>query len=219
VITILFWNLAKRPVALAHLACLGRTHSVDVFLLAECPADLGPTIVSLNALNQGAFREEFKERPKVRAITRLKSAEFVHRLTIPGMAVWSILAPSLSPPEILLAGIHLPSKFGGASDTDQFSIAKEVAEELSRFEDRRRHRNTIVVGDFNMQPYDQGMTSVGALHGVMTKKLARLPDRIHRERPRPCFYNPMWGFFGDISPGPAGSYFWDSSQLHNTHWT
>jgi len=62
------------------------------------------------------------------------------------------------------------------------------------------------------------MTSVTGMHGLMTRKLAEMPDRTHLGLPRRRFYNPMWGLFGDRTPGPAGTHYWRSSVLHNPHW-
>ncbi len=159
-------------------------------------------------------------KAKVRALTRLGQKEFIHRFSSLNreMAVWSIATSKLRSTEVLLAGVHLPSKSGGAKDTDQASIAREVVEELNDVEDRHNHRSTVVVGDFNMHPYDAGMTSVTSFHGLMTKDLAGLPDRLHRRQPRRRFYNPMWGLFGDRTPGPSGSYYWRASVLHNPYW-
>lgn len=219
-LTICFWNIDKGTEVLSHLVCLAQTHAPDVFILAECPMDLELTIRELNNIRTWTFREEAKAEAKVRALTRLGKTDFIHKLSTLGreMAVWSVRAPKLDPPEALLAGVHLLSKAGGNSEGDQLSIAMEVGKELVDIEDEHDHRNTVVIGDFNMQPYDPGMTLVTAFHGLMTKALAQKPDREHRDQPRPRFYNPMWGLFGDRTPGPAGSYYWHSSALHNTHW-
>jgi exonuclease III len=220
VITIIFWNINKRPDILDHIECLGQTHLVDVFILSECPKNVKPALRALNVLGVGTYREEVSAKAKVRALTRLPAGDFIHRFTSIGreMAVWSVSAPKLTPDEVLIAGVHLPSKAGGIKDTDQDSVVGEVIEELGDVEDIHRHRNTVFVGDFNMHPYDPGMTSVTRVHGLMTRKLAELPDRVHRRQQRRRFYNPMWGLFGDRTPGPAGSYYWRSSALHNPHW-
>jgi len=180
-----------------------------------------PALRDLNQLGIGSFCEEVKGKVKVRAFTRLGTVDFSHQFTSLGreMSLWTLRAPKMKPPEILLAGVHLPSKIGGSDDTDQITIAKEVIEELYDQEDFFNHRNTAMVGDFNMNPYDRGMTSVTGVHGLMTETLARLPDRNHRRRFRRRFYNPMWGLFGDRTPGPAGTYRWRSSVLHNPHWS
>jgi hypothetical protein len=220
-LTVAFWNVRKKPDVLSHLSCLAKNLGVDVFLLAEAPHDLTPALPALNGLGAGAYAEADNAGCKVRALTRLPPPEFVHRLTgIAGdVAVWSVRAPAMTPvPEVLLAGVHLPSKFGGMSEASQAVVACEVVREINELEDARNHRNTAVVGDFNMHPYDEGMTSAAAFHGLMTARLAGLPDREYRGRPCRRLYNPMWGLLGDRTPGPAGTYRWASSVPHNTHW-
>jgi hypothetical protein len=200
--------------------CLGREHSVDILLFAESPDDLGPALTGLNTLRRGIYREAGKEQPKVRVLTRLGPPEFDHIFTTIGgeTAIWSVRAPKMTPPEVLLATTHLPAKAGGHMDAGQAKDAGDVAAELAGFEDKRNHRNTIFVGDFNMNPYDPGMTLVTGMHGLMTVRLAHMADRRYRNRRYRRFYNPMWGLFGDRTRGPAGTYFWRSRQPQNTHW-
>lgn len=219
-VTFLFWNIAKKSDMLTHVACLGRTHSIDVFLLAESPPNLSPAIDRLNALRRGVYEEAGKARPKVRLLTRLRPPEIHHVLTTLGgeTAVWSIGAPKLREKEVLLAVTHLTSKVGGQIDANQAIEASQVASELANLEDKRNHCNTVCVGDFNMNPYDPGMTHVGGFYGLMTEELAQKGDRLHHKRRCRRFYNPMWGLFGDRTAGPAGTHFWHSYMPHNTHW-
>lgn len=216
-ITLLFWNIAKNPVCLAHLPCLARRYDVDVFILAECPDSVN--LEALNAIDKGVYQPEQNANAKVQAITRLDPLAFIHRYTSLGreMAVWSTLIPGTQH-EILIAGVHLISKFGGTTESDQALVASEVIGELNEVEDRQKHRNTIMIGDFNMQPYDPGMINPIGMHGLMTKQLAARPDRVHRNKLRRSFYNPMWGLFGDRTDGPPGSHYWKASALSNTHW-
>ena len=52
----------------------------------------------------------------------------------------------------------------------------------------------------------------------MTRRLAELPDHVYREMRYRRFYNPMWGLFGDRTPGPPGSYYWEADAPHNPLW-
>lgn len=219
-VSILYWNIAGRVVTLQHVVCLAQAHSIDVFLFAESPADLDPTVAALNDLDIGIYREAGKVQPKVRALVRLESKDFDHLFTTIGgeTAVWSIRAPKVSPPEVMLAVTHLPAKSGGSNDANQLAVAQFVAAELAEFEDLRQHRNTVFVGDFNMHPYEPGMTHATGIHGLMTERLANMPDRVYRKRLYRRFYNPMWGLFGDRTAGPPGTYYWRSSEPHNPHW-
>ena len=216
-ITLLFWNIAKNRVCLEHLPCLARKHEVDVFILAECPD--GVNLDELNALGIGNYQLELNANAKVQAITRLDLRAFIHRYTSLGreMAVWSTVIPNTAF-EILVAGVHLTSKFGGTTEADQTVIASEIIAELNEAEDREQHRNTVMIGDFNMQPYDPGMINLIGMHGLMTQRLADRPDRKYRQKLRRSFYNPMWGLFGDRTTGPPGSHYWEASVLSNTHW-
>jgi endonuclease/exonuclease/phosphatase family metal-dependent hydrolase len=107
---------------------------------------------------------------------------------------------------------------GGATQFTQAALASQVAAEIAEIEDERSHRNTVFVGDFNMSPFDPGMTLVTGMHGLMTQQLAEKADRRHHSKNYRRFYNPMWGFFGDRTPGPPGTHYWRSSVIENHHW-
>jgi endonuclease/exonuclease/phosphatase family metal-dependent hydrolase len=218
---VLFWNLAENAAILPHVRSLGLNRSIDIFLLAESPKNLTPALTGLNQLRRGRYREAGLAPLKVRVLTRLGAPDFDHLFsTIAGeTAIWAVRAPKLTPPELLLAVTHLPAKTGGHTDVGQASDARDVTAELGAFEDQRQHQNTVFVGDFNMNPYDPGLIHVTGVHGLMTRELARKGERTHRRRKYRRFYNPMWGFFGDRTPGPAGTHYWRSSQPHNTHWS
>ncbi len=224
VLNLLFWNLGKNQAAITHLDCLIRNHQVNLVLLAEYPRNLRSAGTSnldfINAeitKNGKAFRHVNNIEGKVAAFTSLPENDIVHRLASVGedLSIWTIERPL----PIIIGGVHLIGKSGGASEATQALAVKEIVEQFDLFEEERGHSTSILVGDFNMHPYDPGMTNDLAIPGYMTVELASRPDRKFRERPRRRFYNPMWGLFGDRTPGPAGSYYWRSSVTNNTYWT
>jgi hypothetical protein len=219
VVTILFWNLGGNPATLPRLRRLAGVYEVDIFLLAEAPDDLRPAIGALNDARVGRYRALDLARPKVRCLTWLPDATFAPRFTWPyrGMTVWELKSAKLNPPELSLAVVHLPSKMGGESDASLAVNASLVAADLAAYEDEHaNHRNTVVVGDFNLNPFDPGMTLVRGFQGMMTRKLARgKRERKQGGKAYPGFYNPMWGLFGDKTPGPAGTHYWRKSRTGN----
>lgn len=78
-------------------------------------------------------------------------------------------------------------------------------------EDVVGHQRTVLIGDLNMNPFDKGLVGAQALNAVMTRDLARREERIVANRAYRLFYNPMWGCFGDQTPGPPGTYFYSAS--------
>ncbi len=220
-ITVLFWNLARNAATLPHLECLAKSHAVDVFLLAEAPVDLSLGLSKLNGLGVGVYQEPASPQPKVRVLTRMPSSDLSAVFTgaAGDMTIWAAHSSKLPAGEVLLAVVHLPSKMGGNSASVQWSFASQVAREIAQSETARGHENTIVVGDFNMNPFDEGMTAATGFQGHMTRELAERPERDHRGDSYRRFYNPMWGFFGDRTPGPAGTHYWDASAPNNQHWS
>jgi hypothetical protein len=55
-----------------------------------------------------------------------------------------------------------------------------------------------------MNPFEDGVVSSNGLHGVMSWGIAQKRVRVVNRKKYPFFYNPMWNFFGDFTPGGKG---------------
>jgi endonuclease/exonuclease/phosphatase family metal-dependent hydrolase len=218
-LSFLFWNLAGNAAIAPYVARLATTYAVDVFLFAECPLDTTLIMEMLNDVRRGVYWEPKTEKTKVRVISRLPLTDLVPQFTNIGgdMTIWKLKASDA--PFLLLAAAHLPAKIGGFSEFDQLSRAQAVAGEIAEVEDDLGSRHTVLVGDLNMNPFDPGVVNVTGIHGLMAKSLARQKDRRYKGSLYRRFYNPMWGLFGDRTPGPAGTYFWETSVPSNQHWS
>jgi hypothetical protein len=82
-----------------------------------------------------------------------------------------------------------------------------VAEQIHEAETQYVHTRTVVVGDMNMNPFEDGMCRSEGLHAVMCKHIARKEKRTVLGKERLFFYNPMWNFLGDETRGPPGTYY------------
>jgi hypothetical protein len=76
----------------------------------------------------------------------------------------------------------------------------------------------VLVGDLNMDPFEEGVVKANGLHAVMTRRLAGRQTRTVQGRVYPLFYNPMWGLYGDSSAGPPGTYFYEPSGHVGYFW-
>jgi hypothetical protein len=70
----------------------------------------------------------------------------------------------------------------------------------------------IVLGDFNMNPYDRGMNLAKGLNAMMTRQCIAKGFRTHLTEQYEFYYNPMWSLLGDNSDGPAGTIYDTSNQ-------
>ena len=73
-------------------------------------------------------------------------------------------------------------------------------------------KHLVILGDFNMNPYDSGMGLALGFNAMMTKECTALGERTHNDKPYDFYYNPMWSLFGDNSPGPPGTVHDTSNQ-------
>ncbi len=69
-----------------------------------------------------------------------------------------------------------------------------------------------------MNPFETGVVSAAGMHAVMDRNVAQRGTRIVQDREYPFFYNPMWRFFGDGTPGPSGTCYYPRSEHKVYFW-
>ncbi len=213
-LTFLFWNL-KQPRS-EILASLARQHRVDVLMLAEWN-QLAPHGIVLKALNERTA-EYFpvpSDCAKVAIFTRFSDAYVIAQAHGDDYTIRRLALPGR--PEILLSVAHLPSKRYYKS-VDQTAISRRFSDSLAEAETAREHSRTIVVGDLNMNPYEDGVVSSDCLHAVPTREIAYKRVRRMKSQSNLYFYNPMWRHFGERPEGHAGTYYLSSPKVRADFW-
>ncbi len=112
-------------------------------------------------------------------------------------------------PAFTLTAVHLASKLR-TSGQDQHSEAIDHAVQIRNAENDH-DTNTIVIGDFNMNPFESGLVDASGFHAVMDRTTVWQESRIVKGQEYPFFYNPMWNYLGDISDFTPGTYLANSS--------
>lgn len=98
------------------------------------------------------------------------------------------------------------------------ALAFRIREQLELAESEQGHRRSIVVGDFNSDPFDDALTNSDTLHAVMTRQIASKGSRRVGREVRHFLYNPMWSFLGDLSVGPPGGYYYRKAVSSCLFW-
>ncbi|MBX7045085.1 MAG: hypothetical protein K1X86_04530 [Ignavibacteria bacterium] len=106
------------------------------------------------------------------------------------------------------------------SDYSQNSHVTSIKDYIEIIEENTNNINTILCGDFNMNPFDKGMVQNYGIHGVMDKRiLYKYKNFITIDSKKYLyFYNPMWSFLGDLGKGAPGTYFYSINQPVNYYW-
>jgi hypothetical protein len=113
---------------------------------------------------------------------------------------------------LLFCCVHLHSRATKITPEGLNARAIDVASNIRAVEKDIGHTRTVLVGDFNLTPYAEGMITSRGFHGLMTRDLLRTVAGYSARKDYPPFYNPMWSCLGDgIEPNSRrrspGTYF------------
>ena len=209
-ITAALWNLNRLSIA-ELVGKLASLHSLNLLILLEAGES---TVTYLDTLANHTGREWFLSWSACERITVLttfpdsfitaieESRHYtIRHITLPGFAPF------------LLAAAHLRSQLHQTSESAAYQ-AIPLVEKVLRSEESCGHNRTLLVGDFNMDPYHPGILATHGAHAMMTRSTASNATRVVDGKTFPMFYNPMWGLFGDNSVGPPGTYrYWSSEHV------
>ena len=119
---------------------------------------------------------------------------------------------------LLLSVVHFPSKLNWDSE-DYTYLCGELKRDIEYKESQEGHSKTIVFGDFNMNPFENGLIASGGLHNTFSREIALKKSREFNSTSYSYFYNPMWSFFGDYSKGNVlGTFYINTYRPINYHW-
>lgn len=210
----MFWNVHKtNPGDLLLDLC--RERNVDTVLVAEGWPEVGTLGVALSELGIGGYVDFTGVESKIHMFSRLPFSTVVPKADGNGITIKLIQPPTSSP--FLLAAVHLPSKLFYKS-ADQLLNSRIIVDLIRTVESEIGLSETIVIGDFNMDPFEPGMAAAGAFHAVMDRSIALRKSRTINQQVFPFFYNPMWSRMGDANSGPAGTFRRSGSTFLEYFW-
>ena len=105
-----------------------------------------------------------------------------------------------------------------SNNTDRREIdIEQIINDILNLEKELNTKNTIIVGDFNINPYDRSCVSARYFHGIPIYEESMRESRTISGKEFYMFYNPMWNFLGDFNE-PYGTYYHSASDTVNTYW-
>jgi len=209
----LFWNAGNRQIdtELAELIVSTHANFVSVAEYAGSGRDL------LRLLWQRGL--DYYSIPtiacqRIRIFTDFTPGAVKHKREADRYTIKELRMAGMRP--LLVGLVHLPSKLHAAED-DQAWGASFFKQEIELAEADAGHKNTIIFGDFNMNPFDKGMVSAPALNSLPCLRTAKRESRVIGGRDHSFFYNPSWNLLGDLDDTP-GTYFHSSPHYLSHYW-
>ena len=206
---VLFWNTNKNSDINRILGDIITENQITIAVLAEYTANLDELFSYLNDKN--VHMKEYKTIGCDRiTIIGFENNVIAGRQT--DYASFQIINNSN-----ILCCVHLPSKIYTNSEGMRDIIIDAIIADIISTEKQLRTEDTIVVGDFNINPYDFGCLDASKFHGLPIYEEAKKERRIIAGKEHKMFYNPMWNFFGDMQK-PYGTYYYSGNKTNNPFW-
>lgn len=117
----------------------------------------------------------------------------------------------------ILCCVHLNSKLHSTHEGYREILIDGIIQDIQAVEKDIGTENSIIVGDFNINPYDSSCIDSRYFHGIPVLAEAERKTRIVAGKEYAMFYNPMWNLLGDYTM-PYGTYYCNTGGTQNTYW-
>lgn len=204
----IFWNVNKKDLT-QPVCALAKSTKADVIILNENSIQSCRTLDALcKEVTTEFFIPAAMSENRFHCFCRNSQLDMseVHSGNRTSVRLWR-----LGTEKALLAFIHGVDIRNYDSETRQ-SLAQSLAEEIRLVSNQQGTAKVVMIGDFNMNPYDRGMNLAAGLNAMMTRTCVEKGHRQHLGVKYDFYYNPMWSLFGDNTTGPAGTVYDTSNQ-------
>ena len=205
---VLFWNTYKNSNINSILSELIIQNTVSIVVLAEYEANMDDLIAELAKHN--VIMKPYKNcSERIKMLGSHKNVDL--RIDSSHHTIQII------DQKYILCGVHLNSKLHDEHEGSREIYMEQIIHDIEEVEQELGKENTIIVGDFNINPYEPSCIDARFFHGIPVLAEAARQTRIVAGKEFKMFYNPMWSLLGDNSQ-PYGTYYSNSGGVHNTYW-
>ena len=206
----LFWNTHKNENINPILCDLVVENQISIVVLAEYTAAISNLIDLLHV--HGVSMQQYLTT----------GCERIHIIGSTGLQIKPHLQTDRSSIQVIdektvLCCVHLNSQlYSDSSERREIDI-QQVIDDILQIEKKLNTKDTIIVGDFNLNPYDSSCVSARYFHGIPIYLESIRESRTIAGKEFYMFYNPMWNFLGDFKE-PYGTYYHHSANTIETYW-
>lgn len=203
-LNILFWNIKNNINVIPLLPKLCTENLINILILSETKGIDNEYIIRRLEETGKTFRVElpmpgnrtFLFHDQGLQIKKVKDGKF--------FSAFKLLN---GPSNILLVTVHLPSLLHQTESVIGHEGSIIIADIL-KLEAELDTNKTVIVGDFNLNPFSDSMVSAYGFHAIMCKDTALKNSRTIYGEEYKYFYNPMWSLHGNNKNNVLGTYYY-----------
>ena len=206
---VLFWNAHKNVDINSTICELVAENNISIVVLAEYTANIDDLLDTLRLQYGLQMRRYYSCCDRITMIGEVNDVEV--RFDNDHTTIQIINGKDI------LCCTHLNSKIYSDHEAQRQIMIEQLMREICAIEKDIDSENTIIVGDFNINPYDASCIDARYFHSIPVYEEAKRKSRVVAGNEYAMFYNPMWRFLGDRKQ-PYGTYYHNNSNSINTYW-
>lgn len=186
----LLWNVQRKYLD-GLIVGLVDAEQIDVVLLVERPAVMPPLTTTL--ASRGLLAVPSEERFAVYAKPEIGLIPYP--LPVPPIRANVYRWTGLSQLNGVVALVHSHDRRNYLDGTRAAHLRSIVAA-VRDVEAQLGHKRSIILGDFNANPFDPAVIGANGLHALGVRQVRGRTNRTFVSQEADFFYNPMWRLFG-----------------------
>ena len=206
-LNVLFWNLHRNALEDLIETCVVE-NDIDVAIFSEFD------VVDIDKIEEhlGKMYKHIFEIQNNKKVTLIAKNTLYVSIVQPGER-FNIYSVKTGVKDYLLVAIHLEDR-RNYKTADRVETIRHLVADIKKTEELLKCTNTIVIGDFNANPYDEELLSKYSFNAVLFKSVINKCDFTNpRSKKIKRFYNPIINFLSEDTE-MYGSFYYD--QDYNT---
>ena len=219
-LNILFWNLNRKNNAEHIINCIVE-NNVDIAVFAEYKDKedkaiiIDTSAIEDNLGNMYTWISGVEPDGKVILLTK-KTIGDVRKIQQDGQSRYSLYIIETALKNYLLAAVHLEDRLSDPYSKNRKKTIGRLLLDIKSNEEILGIDDTIVIGDFNANPYDEELLDKDAFNAVLFKPIIKANEFTNPEGDRiKRFYNPIIHYLSEATE-MYGSHYYDGNTKH---WT
>ena len=209
-INILYWNLRKNAIEDYIIECIAE-NDIDIAIFSEYEKIDFKSIE--NKLGKMYMRISGVQADKKVSLLAKKTLNVT---VVQQQHRYTLYSVKTGVNDYILTAVHLEDRRNFAT-ADRNATIQRLVGDIERTEALLCCGNTIVIGDFNANPYDEELISKYTFNAVLFKSVIEKgeftnPNTIKRKR----FYNPILHYISEDT-GMYGSFYYDQGHM-TSYW-
>lgn len=189
-------------------------HKCDIVALAEYNEPIDNLCDSINKDSSVKFKH-LSLTKGCKKITGIINAKYTVEI-VQEHARYQIAKIETTWYTLLFAAIHNVSNLHGEKERQE-ALLKEFHADILSAEDRCKTKNTVVIGDLNINPFEPMCVRADILHAIPYPEEVEKPTRIITDKEYHKFYNPTWKLLGK-NEIPYATYYYKKGGIVNYYW-